>query len=60
MIPLIIGIAALGLIFLATLGKQVFDLNNQANLKRHRSKEAGLADLLMYSASELSPQNSGA
>jgi type IV secretion/conjugal transfer VirB4 family ATPase len=50
MIPLIIGIAALGLVFLATLGKQVFDLNSQASLKRHRSKEAGLADLLMYSA----------
>jgi len=50
MIPLIIGIAALGLLFLATLGKQVYDLNCQASLKRHRSKTAGLADLLMYSA----------
>jgi hypothetical protein len=28
MIPLIIGIAALGLVFLTALGKQVYDFNN--------------------------------
>lgn len=50
MISLIISIAALGLIFLATLAKQVYDLNCQTNLKRHRDKEAGGSDLLMYSA----------
>ena len=50
MIPLIISIAALGLVFLVSLAKQVHDLHSQTSLKRHRSKEAGLADLLMYSA----------
>ncbi len=50
MMPLIIGIAALGLVFLATLGKQVYGFHSQASLKRHRTKETGLADLLMYSA----------
>jgi len=50
MIPLIISIAALGLVFLATLAKQVYDINSQSNLKRHRHKQAGVADLLMYSA----------
>ena len=50
MIPLIISIAALGLVFLVSLAKQVYDLHSQTSLKRHRGKEAGLADLLMYSA----------
>ncbi len=50
MIPLIISIAVLGFIFLATLAKQVADLNSHVSLKKHRSKDVGVADLLMYSA----------
>ena len=50
MIPLIISIAVLGFIFLAALAKQVHDLNNHVSLKKHRGKEAGVADLLMVSA----------
>jgi len=50
MIPLIFSIAVLGFIFLATLAKQVYDLNSHVSLKKHRGKEIGVADLLMYSA----------
>ncbi len=50
MIPLIISIAVLGFIFLATLAKQVHELNSHASLKKHRGKAAGVADLLMCSA----------
>lgn len=45
---LIIAIAAVGLIMVTLLSYQIIQVGKQNNLKKHRSKDEGLADLLMY------------
>lgn len=50
MIPVILSIAGLGLVILMMMANQVYQLQAAASLKKHRSNEAGLADLLLYSA----------
>ena len=51
MIPaLTIAITALGALLLVLLGLRLRTVQADATLKRHRSKEAGLADLLNYAA----------
>lgn len=51
MIPaLTIAITALGALLLVLLGLRVRAVQADATLKRHRSKDAGLADLLNYAA----------
>ena len=49
MIPtLTIAITALGALLLVLLGLRVRAVQADATLKRHRSKDAGLADLLTH------------
>jgi len=50
MISLLIGIAGSGAALLLLMTKHVIDLQAETRLKQHRFKEAGLADLLLYSA----------
>jgi type IV secretion system protein VirB4 len=45
-----IAIAVLGAVMLLLLFQRIQAANSQLELKKHRSKEAGFADLLNYAA----------
>ena len=49
-IPLLISISTLGLLLLAMLYWRLHKIDRSCLLKRHRSREAGLCDLLNYAA----------
>lgn len=50
MIALLLFISSLGLVLVAMLFCRLREVNRTHSLKRHRSREAGLADLLNYAA----------
>jgi type IV secretion system protein VirB4 len=47
---LVVGVAVTGLVLCFLLWLQVREVSQVSSLKRHRSKQAGLADLLNYAA----------
>ena len=47
---LVVGVAVMGLVLCFLLWLQVREVSQVSSLKRHRSKQAGLADLLNYAA----------
>jgi type IV secretion system protein VirB4 len=50
MIALLLSISATGLVLVSLLFARLREVNRTHSLKRHRSREAGLADLLNYAA----------
>ena len=50
MVVLTVVIAGLGLVFLLLLIQRVREADAHVTLKKHRSQDAGLSDLLIYAA----------
>src|SRR5271166_5386376 len=50
MTPLLVSISVLGLVLIGMLYARLREADRTLQLKRHRSQEAGLADLLNYAA----------